>query len=564
MVLLSRPKVAGIAPSVLAGRPAPPRRRHGRRFHVKNEPLYWGRRAAVLAVPALLLAGPTVTASTASGAAGMARATAQGLDVQVEGLADGGSVNTAGLASASFAVATAGSGAVTVTLDGKPVTTTTTSGRVSWTLPPLAEGAHTLTVSRPRPLVLPASTRTFRFTVDDTATALAIDDQPGTVGLDTPVAVRGKVEPGVAVAFGGKPVELTDGRFELRFDAPPAGAELTATDAAGNVIVQPIVVPVEVPSTRAVHVSGFAWADKRFRDPVLAMGERGLIDTVQLDLKEEDGIITYRSGLEYHQSIGAVRGLFDLKAAVDELHARNLRVVGRIVAFRDPVLADAAWKAGRRDEVIQMPDGTPYAGYGGFTNFAHPAVRKYNIDIAEEAARLGVDDILYDYVRRPDGPIENMRLPGLTVSPEDGVAGFLAESRARLRPLGVYQGASVYGISVDRPTQIAQDLTKMAPAVDYLAPMVYPSHWNKGEYGVADPNRSPYEITQRSLARFQAKVEGTDVKIIPWLQDFSLGVTYGPAEVAAQIKAAADAGIEDWILWDPAVTYTEAGIPPPG
>lgn len=570
VALLSRPRSDGIAPAVLSPRGASPVRRVRRprlRLHVRNEPLYWGRRVAVLAVPALLVAIPTITAPAASGAVSAARASTRGIELRAVGVTDGGFLSQEALGKVSFAVPGAAGldpASISVTVDGRPVETSVEGTTVSWALPSLDEGDHVVRVSAPRPLLLPSLTRTFRFTVDDTPPELTLEDQAGKVQLDSPVVVKGTAEPGSTIAIDGRPIDVVDGRFEVRFDAPPAGASIVATDPAGNVTTRPIVVPVEVPSTRAVHVSGYGWADKRFREPVLAMGERGLIDTVQLDLKEEDGFITYKSSLEYHGSIGAVRGLFDLKAAVDELHARNLRVVGRIVAFRDPVLAAASWKDGQRDRVIQLPDGSPYAGYGGFTNFASPDVRKYNIDIAEEAARLGVDDILYDYVRRPDGPIENMRLPGLTGSPEDGVAGFLTESRARLRPLGVYQGASVYGISVDRPTQIAQDLTKIAPAVDYIAPMVYPSHWNKGEYGVADPNREPYEITKRSLALFQAKVEGTDVKIIPWLQDFSLGVTYGPDEVRAQIQAAADVGIDNWILWDPAVTYTEAGIPPRG
>jgi hypothetical protein len=77
-------------------------------------------------------------------------------------------------------------------------------------------------------------------------------------------------------------------------------------------------------------------------------------------------------------------------------------VIGRLVCFRDPLLANAAWQQGRRDEVVQTPSGEPYAGYGGFTNFANPDVRAYNIDVGVAGARAGIDDLLYDYVRRPD------------------------------------------------------------------------------------------------------------------------------------------------------------------
>lgn len=232
------------------------------------------------------------------------------------------------------------------------------------------------------------------------------------------------------------------------------------------------------------------------------------------------------------------------------------------MAFRDPVLAEHAWASGERDLVIQTPAGEPYAGYGGFTNFAHPDVVAYNTDLAVEAARLGVDDILWDYVRRPDGPVGDLVLDGLTTTPEQAIVDFLAEADARLAPYDVGHGASVYGIAVDRPTEIAQDIPAMAEHVDYIAPMLYPSHWGPGEYGVAHPNAQPYDITLAAMRAFTAAVDGSRARIVPWIQDFSLGVTYGPEEVAAQLQAAADAGVDEWLLWDPGVTYTRAALEP--
>ena len=91
--------------------------------------------------------------------------------------------------------------------------------------------------------------------------------------------------------------------------------------------------------------------------------------------------------------------------------------------------------------------------------------------------------------------------------------------------------------------------------------MVYPSHWGPGEYDVANPNAQPYEIVKRSLDDFQKDVRGTGARVVPWLQDFSLGVPYGPAEVDAEIQGAHDAGIDEYLLWDPAVTYTAAALP---
>ena len=102
----------------------------------------------------------------------------------------------------------------------------------------------------------------------------------------------------------------------------------------------------------------------------------------------------------------------------------------------------------------------------------------------------------------------------------------------------------------------------MARESDYVAPMVYPSHWGPGEYNVANPNSEPYEIVLRSLRDFRRQTRGTGARVVPWLQDFTLGVTYGPAEVRSQIQAARRDGIDEFILWDPTVTYTSEALDP--
>jgi hypothetical protein len=79
---------------------------------------------------------------------------------------------------------------------------------------------------------------------------------------------------------------------------------------------------------------------------------------------------------------------------------------------------------------------------------------------------------------------------------------------------------------------------------------------------VKNPNKQPYDIVKAALADFQAKTAGTGVALVPWLQDFSLGQTYGPVEVRAQMDAAASLGIPDWLLWNAGVTYTTGAMDP--
>ncbi|MFC7343785.1 putative glycoside hydrolase [Saccharopolyspora griseoalba] len=455
----------------------------------------------------------------------------------------------------------------TITLDGKEVEPRKAPGGLRITAIGLGEGQHELTVETPRtPSWLGSDSTTRKFTVDSTPPRLQVADSLRPESPNQPVDVSGSAEGAESVRVAGEEVETgRDGAFRVRVDRPEREVRVVATDAAGNRAEKVMTVHTKHPGMRAVHMTGLAWTSDALREPVLEMARQGKIDTVELDLKDESGEVVYDSQVPMANRIGAVKNYYDAREALDQLHSMGVRVVGRLVAFKDPILGKASWESGHPERVIQDASGQPWqGGYGSyaFTNFADPVVRQYNVDIATEAARLGFDDILYDYVRRPDGHIEQMRIPNLRGTPEQGIAGFLKETQAAVRSSGALLGASVFGIAVDRPTEIAQDIPQMAKYVDYIAPMVYPSHWAQGEFGVPDPNSQPFDIVQRSLAAFGQQVEGTDVQIIPWLQDFSLGVGYGAAEVRAQIDAAASNGMNSFLLWAPNCRYHEAALVP--
>ncbi len=430
----------------------------------------------------------------------------------------------------------------------------------------LAEGEHEIELSVGR-MFLGDSTFTWSYVVDSIAPTLDLPTSLDPVPIADPVTVRGTVEEGVALTFRGEELDVDDGDFAVDFDAPPTGAlEFTAVDEAGNTTTAHVVVPVEYPSsTRAVHVSGAAWANAELKAGVMDLIDRGLIDTVELDLKDEAGVVSYESTLPKALEIGAVSGDYDLGAAVRDLERKGVRVIGRLVAFRDPIYATAAWSAGRRDEVLQTPSGDMLQTYsGGFANYANPAVRQYNLDIALEAVELGVKDILWDYIRRPEGDPGSMVVPGLEGGTSSGaVTSFLAETHAALRAREAFQGASVFGIAAAAGDSIAQDVPAMARVVDYLAPMLYPSHWGPGMYRVDSPINEPGAIITKSLADFQRVTEGTGVRFVPWLQDFTLyGVPYGDAEVKAQIDAGIALGVDDFILWNPNVRYHPGALTP--
>ena len=486
-------------------------------------------------------------------------------EITVSGINDGAMVRPAGLAGTVLEFSIDG-GDVTsaqMLLDGFPVSGVQRyDNRIVWPVPELTEGAHIVTLDVDRRF-FGTATAAVAFTVDGTPPAVELPRVFDPVALDEPVVLAGSVEPGVSLQIGDQRVDTASGSFSLTLPSPPGGpVPVIATDAAGNSTEFDVIVPIGYPHTTGVHVTAAAWDHDGLRESVVELIEQGRINAVQLDLKDEDGRIGHRTEVRLAQLTGASRELYDLREAIDELHDLGVRVIGRIVAFNDPTLTRYATANGDLDWVVQTPDGRPLAKYGRFTNFNHPVVRQYNLDIAAEAAAAGIDDILWDYMRRPEGDLSGMRIPGWDGGdPSPVIVSFLAEANSMLREAQVFHGVSVFGIAADRGEWVAQDIGAMSDHVDYVAPMVYPSHWGRGEYGVVHPEAQPYDITKASLAQFQRVLAGTNTAVVPWLQDFSMRVNYGPAEVRAQIDAAADLGISDWLLWDPQVTYTNEGIP---
>ena len=486
-------------------------------------------------------------------------------EITISGINNGAMVRPAGLAGTVLEFSVDG-GDVTsaqMLLDGFPVSGVQRyDNRIVWPVPELTEGAHVVTLDVDRRF-FGTATAVVTFTVDGTPPAVELPRVFEPVALDEPVVLAGTVEPGVSLQIGEQRVDTASGSFSLTLPGPPGGpVPVIATDAAGNSTEFDVIVPIGYPHTTGVHVTAAAWDHDGLRESVVELIEQGRINAVQLDLKDEDGRIGHRTDVRLAQLTGASRELYDLRDAIDELHALGVRVIGRIVAFNDPTLTRYAVANGSLDWVVQTPDGRPLAKYGGFTNFHHPIVRQYNLDIAAEAAEAGIDDILWDYMRRPEGDLSGMRIPGWDGGdPSPVIVSFLAEANSMLREAQVFHGVSVFGIAADRGEWVAQDIGAMSDHVDYVAPMVYPSHWGRGEYGVVHPEAQPYDITRASLAQFQRVLAGTNTAVVPWLQDFSMRVNYGPDEVRAQIDAAADLGISDWLLWDPQVTYTNEGIP---
>jgi hypothetical protein len=330
-------------------------------------------------------------------------------------------------------------------------------------------------------------------------------------------------------------------------------AKLAAAPSGG-----PKTLPIEL---RGVHVTvGLASLPGKL-DEYLDLERDGLTG-LELDVKDENGAIGFvPSSVPLASAIGAARSDYAPRDVVRRAHERGVYLIGRIVVFEDPVLSRA-----RPDLAIRRLDGSVWrdAAGLGWTNPYDRRVWKYNVDIAIAAARAGFDEIMFDYVRFPSDGDVDAALYGRHGSLEkrEAVPAFLRYARHRLAQHDVRISAAVFGLSAARDLGIGQLPRRMAPYLDTMYAMTYPSLFGAGELGLADPSMSPGATVSRALRRFELALQGQNALLVPWVQDFSFSVPYGLDEVRAQIDAARLSGAKGYMLWNAEGLYTDGALAP--
>jgi hypothetical protein len=284
------------------------------------------------------------------------------------------------------------------------------------------------------------------------------------------------------------------------------------------------------------------------------------LNTIQLDIKDENGEIAFhRLAPPLARRVGAAMRYYDPKRVTAQLHKQGIWVVGRVVCFEDPILSEK-----RPDLAIVTSSGAVWRNHAGlgWTNPYDKRVWDYNLDVAKAAVRAGFDEIQFDYVRFPsDGDIESVVFPGKRREAMSAtIARFVHYAANRLRPMGARVSVDVFGLSATRNLGIGQSPRRLARIVDAIYPMVYPSHYGSGEHGLSDPSAVPGRTVGRSLRDFRRQMRGGRAKLIPWLEDFTLGGTTTVEKVREQIRAARRWKTGGFLLWNPLGVYTDGGL----
>lgn len=328
-----------------------------------------------------------------------------------------------------------------------------------------------------------------------------------------------------------------------------------------------IVTHIKTPEhVKSIYMSSWVAGTPSIRSRLVKLIEDTELNAVVIDVKDNTGLISWD---------GRVR---DMDEFIDELHSKNIYVIARIAAFQDPLYIkhhpDEAVKSKKTGGIWKDHKGVPWVDTGSKDMW------RYIERISKESYARGFDEINLDYIRFPtDGALSDMSFPisgkgGVFVDKPKIVGEFYRYITDSLRKDGIPVSGDLFGIVMVTKVDIAvlgQDMHTALETFDYVAPMIYPSHFYPGTAGYQKPAQHPGEIISYSMklgieiADEVASSTGQATSTIrakyrPWYQDFDMGGVYTAEMVRAQITAGEKLGIKSWMLWDPANKYTPAAL----
>ncbi len=343
---------------------------------------------------------------------------------------------------------------------------------------------------------------------------------------------------------------------------------------------------------KAVYVSQCGASSGKIRSRIQELLDDTEINSVIIDIKDYTGTVSFPTSLE-NANEGKGCLVKDMKSYIKRLHDKGVYVIGRITVFQDPLYT----KRHPEQAVQSRSLNGPWKDYKGL-HFVDVGARdfwKYIVKLSREAFEEYLfDELNYDYVRYPsDGPMKDATY---TLSDYQNRSEELEKffnylhSHVKVKDKANHipvMSADLFGMTTTNydDLTIGQILEKALPYFDYIAPMVYPSHYPAAFLGLGNPNKNVYKVVNYSMKKAVDRVTATSTKIQsfkykpltatstvyrkpsydknklrPWLQDFDYGGTYGVKEIRDQIQAVYDAGLNSWMLWDPSNIYTKEAL----
>ena len=355
-----------------------------------------------------------------------------------------------------------------------------------------------------------------------------------------------------------------------------------------------VITHIDTPKqVKAIYMTSWVAGTPSLRKKLVDLIDKTEVNSVVIDIKDYSGRLVFKVFDPYLKEIGSEEiRVSDFREFIADMHKRGIYVIGRVAVFQDaymvkhmPKYAVTTRTGADKGEIWHDKKGIPWIDAG-----AEP-VWEYIVSIAKESYLAGVDEINFDYIRFPsDGNMNDIAYPWSKTSkksevldsffaylqsqlsaveiknnPDDALIGY---TQAQTGTVKIPISADLFGMVTTNTDDlnIGQLLEVGLKHFDYVAPMVYPSHYPATFMGFPNPAAKPYEVVQYSMKRAVERAEAASTspkKLRPWLQDFSINGTHYTADmVKAQIKATYDVGLDSWMIWNASNKYTDGAFLP--
>lgn len=376
---------------------------------------------------------------------------------------------------------------------------------------------------------------------------------------------------------------------------PLSTSSVTTLNKDGAPVAPEVVIThLATPSPlRGAYMTSCIASGKKLRKPLVDLVDTTELNALIIDIKDFTGMVSFDTGDTRFviNTNGCV--IPDIKEFLAELHEKHIYVIGRITVMQDSTFTkshpDAAVKRKSNGETWRDKKGLSFVDPGASEYW------QYMVDLGKTSYAFGFDEINYDYIRYPsDGDMSDAAyLRSASSTKPEMMKKFYSYLGKGMREAGITISADLFGMTTTNTDDlgIGQVLENALLSFDYVAPMVYPSHYPPNFNGWKDPNMVPYPLIKYVMTsaveranELEAKDAGwkpvltvvssttgvvstsTNSKFVPtgkyarrlrpWLQDFDYGKNYEEVDVRAQIKGTYDSGLDSWMMWDPSNKYT--------
>lgn len=339
---------------------------------------------------------------------------------------------------------------------------------------------------------------------------------------------------------------------------------------------EPITLPLPFQVThiktpdqvKALYMSGWVAGNEKLRDNLVKIIDTTELNAVVIDVKDYTGRLSFLvKDPELKKINSAEERVKDIREFIGQLHDRGIYVIGRISSFQDSFLVNT-----HPEFAVKTKAGKVWKDYKGVSwlDAGAKPVWEYLARIGDESYSVGFDELNFDYIRFPsDGNMIDIAYSFSNGRPRAEVMkSFFEYIGGYFREKNITTSVDLFGLTTSSTGDlgIGQVLEPALKNFDFVAPMVYPSHYPPNFNGYPNPAAKPYEIIHYAMSAGIKKAETASTsptKLRPWLQDFSInGTHYTPEMIRAQMQATYDVGLNSWMLWNASNVYTVQALLP--